>query len=92
MARQSLLPRDQILVKGYGFLSFSKNMAIIFVRIKVKMQVVNTVQVCQLCLRKFLIISEAFTNENSKEIPKERYISSEERRKTIDNIRSFIIV
>ena len=36
--------------------------------------------------------SEAFTNENNKEIPKERYISSEERHKIIDNIRSFIIV
>ena len=36
--------------------------------------------------------SEAFTNENDKEIPKKIYISSEERHKTIDNIRSFIIV
>ena len=36
--------------------------------------------------------SEVVTNENDKEIPKERYISPEERQKTIDNLRSIIIV
>ena len=36
--------------------------------------------------------SETVTNENDKEIPKERYISPEERQKIIDNLRSIIIV
>ena len=36
--------------------------------------------------------SETVTNENDKEIPKERYISPEERQKIIDNLRLIIIV
>ena len=32
-------------------------------------------------------ISEKVTNEYNKEIPKERYISPEERYKTIDDLR-----
>ena len=35
---------------------------------------------------------EKVTNENDKEIPKERYISPEERQKIIDNLRSIIVV
>ena len=35
---------------------------------------------------------EKDTNENDKEIPKERYISLKERQKTIDNLRPIIIV
>ena len=31
--------------------------------------------------------SETVTNKNDKEIPKVRYISPEERQKTIDNLR-----
>ena len=31
--------------------------------------------------------SETVTNENDKEIPKERYISPEERQKIIDDLR-----
>ena len=31
--------------------------------------------------------SETITNEHNKEIPKERYISPEERQKIIDNLR-----
>ena len=31
--------------------------------------------------------SEAVTNENDKELPKERYISIEERQKVIDDLR-----
>ena len=36
--------------------------------------------------------SETVTNENDKEIPKERYISLEERQKNIDNLRSIIMM
>ena len=40
--------------------------------------------------------SETVTNENDKEMPKEipreRYMSPEERQKIIDNLRSIIIV
>ena len=36
--------------------------------------------------------SVTVTNENNKEIAKERYISPEERQKIIDNLRSIIIV
>ena len=36
--------------------------------------------------------SETLTNENDKEIPKERYISPEERKKTIDSLGINIIV
>ena len=36
--------------------------------------------------------SKKVTNENDKEIPKERYISPEEIQKIIDNLRSIIIV
>ena len=36
--------------------------------------------------------SEKVTNENDKEIPKEIYISPEDRQKIIDNLRSIIIV
>ena len=36
--------------------------------------------------------SEAVTNENDKEVPKERYISSEERQNIIDNLDINIIV
>ena len=35
--------------------------------------------------------SETITNEHDKEIPKERYISPEERRKIIDNLRLLIV-
>ena len=35
--------------------------------------------------------SKTFTNENDKEIPKERYISPEERQKIIDNLGVNII-
>ena len=31
--------------------------------------------------------SETFTNENDKEIPKERYISPEKRQEIIDDLR-----
>ena len=36
--------------------------------------------------------SETVTKENDKEIPKERYMSPEERQKIIDNLRLTIIV
>ena len=36
--------------------------------------------------------SETVTNENDKEIPKERYISIKDRHKIIDNLRSVITV
>ena len=36
--------------------------------------------------------SRTVTNENDKEILKERYIFPEERQKIIDNLRSIIIV
>ena len=36
--------------------------------------------------------SKKVTDENDKEIPKERYISPEEIQKIIDNLRSIIIV
>ena len=36
--------------------------------------------------------SETVTNENDKEIPKERYISPEETQKNIDNLRAIISV
>ena len=36
--------------------------------------------------------SKTVTNENDKEIPKERYISPEERKQIIENLRSIIIV
>ena len=32
------------------------------------------------------------TNDLDKEIPKERYVSPDERQKIIDNLRSFMIV
>ena len=35
--------------------------------------------------------SETVTKKNDKEIPKERYISPEEKQKIIDNLRSIII-
>ena len=38
-------------------------------------------------ITKFSKNSETVTNENDKEIPKERYISPEERQKIIDNLR-----
>ena len=34
--------RDQILAKGYGFLSFAKNMGKILIKIQIKTWVVNT--------------------------------------------------
>ena len=36
--------------------------------------------------------SEVVKNKNNKEIPKERYISPEERQKITDNLTSIIIV
>ena len=36
--------------------------------------------------------SQTVTNENDKEIPKERYTSPEERQKIIDNLRPMITV
>ena len=36
--------------------------------------------------------SDTVTNENNKEIPKERYLSPEERHKIIDNLGFNIIV
>ena len=43
-------------------------------------------------LQKFQNNSEAVTNEHDKEIPKKRYIPSEEKPQIIDNLRSIIIV
>ena len=42
--------------------------------------------------KKVLKNSETVTNENDKEIPKERYISQEERQKIIDNLDINIII
>ena len=36
--------------------------------------------------------SKTVPNDLDKEIPKERYVSPDERQKIIDNLRSFIIV
>ena len=36
MTRYLVQPRDQIFVKGYGFLSFAKNRVEILVKIQVK--------------------------------------------------------
>ena len=36
--------------------------------------------------------SEKVTNKDDKEMPKEKYISLEERQKIIDNLKSIIIV
>ena len=42
--------------------------------------------------KKVLKNSETITNENDQEIPKERYISQEERQKIIDNLDINIII
>ena len=36
--------------------------------------------------------SKTVTNDNDKEIPKERYMSQDQRQKIIDNLRSVTIV
>ena len=42
MMRYSVKPRDQIFVKGYGFLSFAKNIGKSIGKNKTKTSVVNT--------------------------------------------------
>ena len=46
MTRYSVQPRDQTLIKGYGFLFFSKNMGKSICKNVSKSLVVNIAQLC----------------------------------------------
>ena len=116
-------PRDQIFVKGYGFLSYAKSMGKnmgknisknvigryskkIFDHAKQpatdafktasKRAIQKTAEATgNLIGSKITKVSknlqqnnqETVTNEHDKEIPKKRYISSEERQEVIDKLR-----
>ena len=116
-------PRDRIFVKGYGFLSFAKNMGNNISKNlsdkysqkrldHAKQSATDAFQTAsQRAIQKTAEVtgdlignkiankvtkvskklqqnnSEIVTNENYKEIPKERYVSPEERQKIIDEMR-----
>ena len=134
MRRYSVQPRDRIFIKGYGFLSFAKNMSknvdenisknlsdnyspgMLAMRQKLldhakqsaahpfktasKRGIQKTVEaigdlICNKNANKITKISkdlqqinsETVTDEDDKEIPKERYISPEKRLEIIDELR-----
>ena len=124
---QSVQPRDQIFVKGYGLLSFAKKMGKIIVKnisknlsgkysqklldyakqsaidaFKATSKKViqktaeatgnltgnkNADKITKISKTLQENNSETITNEHDKEIPKEKYISTEERQKIIDDQR-----
>ena len=95
MKRCSVQPRDRIFVKGYGFLSFAKNMGKnIGKNISKSLSgkysqklLDHAKQSTTDTLKKVTKVSnysqqnnlETVTNENNKEIPNEKYISPEKR-------------
>ena len=134
MTRYSVRPRDKIFVKGYGFLSFAKNMdrnmgtniskglsgkcspGMLAMRQKLfdyaeksatdltetssKRVIQKTAEptgdlIANKIANKITKLSkisqqnnsETVTNEHDKEIPKERYVSLEERQEIIDELR-----
>ena len=127
MIHYSVQPRDQIFAKGYGFLSFAKNMgksigknisknlngkysqklldhakqsATDTFQTTSKRAIQETAEtigdlIGNKIANKIIKVStnlqqnnsETVTNEYDKEIPKERYISPEDRQKIIDDLR-----
>ena len=99
--RYSIEPRERRYVKGYGFLSFAKNIGK-HLSHKYGQKLADTAKkICNRCIKncyqksnsktadKITSISkkpasEPHSNAASKEIPKERYISLQERQKIID--------
>ena len=127
MIRYSVQPRDRIVVKGYGFLSFTKNVgknigknisenlrgkysqtlfdyakqsATDALKTTSKQAIQKTIEgtgdlignkianrITKVSKTSPQNNSETVTNEHDKEIPKERYISPEERQTIIDDLR-----
>ena len=113
--RYSIEPRDRIYVKGYGFLSFAKNMgkslsnkygqklldsaAKSTTNDAIKTASKRTIH--KIAVIKLLIKSQVFQKKSTKElhnndeteedveiaIPKKRYISTEERKEIIEELR-----
>ena len=127
MMRYSVQPKDRVVVKGYGFVSFAKNMsknmgkniskslsgkfgqkrlghakqsAADVLKTSSKRVIQKTAEatgdlIGNKIANKITKVSknsqqnnlETVTNEHDKEIPKERYVSPEERQEIIDNLR-----
>ena len=113
--RYSIEPRERRYVKGYGFLSFAKNIdrnlsnkygqklvdtakksATDALKIAGKRAILKTSEaigdlvgkiIANKITKKKKPASEPCSNAASNEIPKERYISPQERQKIIDGLR-----
>ena len=100
MMRYSVQPRDRIFVKGYGFLSFAENTGknvsknlhdkysqkLLDNAKQSAIDALNSTSkkvIQKTCLKSN---PQTVTNEHDKEMPKERYVSPEERQKIIDNL------
>ena len=92
--RYSIDPRDGIYVKGYGFLSFAKNLSnkysqkfIDNARKKNDKRITDKITNISESLKELHSKEIHSTEEANNEIPKERYISSEKRQQIIDELR-----
>ena len=84
--RYSIDPRDGIYVKGYGFLSFAKNLSnkysqtfIDNAKKKNDKRITDKITNISESLKELHSKEIHSTEEANNEIPKERYISSEKR-------------
>ena len=115
MTRYSVQSRDRIFVKGYGFLSFAKNIGentgkniskhlsgkyspgMLAMHQKLldhaKKSATNFIvnksanRITKVSKNSQWNNSKTVTNKHNEKIPKERYISPEERQDIIDNLR-----
>ena len=92
--RYSIDPRDGIYVKGYGFLSFAKNLSnkysqkfIDNAKKKNDKRITDKITNISESLKELHSKEIHSTEEANNEIPKERYISSEKRQQIIDELR-----
>ena len=75
MTRYLSQPRNWKFAKGYGSLSFRKNIGKTY--LKYSQKLLGNAK--ESATDTFKSASEKVTNEDDKEIPKERYMSAEER-------------
>ena len=95
--RYSIEPRERRYVKGYGFLSSAKKSATDAFKIASKRAIQKTAEATGDLVRHTIAneiasiskkpASEPHSNAASNEIPKESYISPQERQKVIDELR-----
>ena len=98
----SIEPRERRYVKGCGFLSFARNLGAYATKVvknlnnkygqkladSAKKSATNALKIAgKRAIQKTAEASESHSNAGNNEIPKERYISPQERQKIIDELR-----